>query len=515
MMSKSVVAVALLIAGVLGVVAALVMTGPGGGGGSPDADGGADGNGEGSAVTAGFDIDAGAVEAVFVRGGDGAWRGVRRGEGAGWVYVEGGVDVAGEARGWPANGPAIRSALSALEGMEITGEGGDVGEGATEVRLVMRGSGARTLRVAGEAAGGNVLVEVDGGAGGSGVVRRGLLAGVLDEGPASWRLERALPGVSGVATSRVTIEGVGGDRLGLDRLDGRWYVRTPVRARASADAAAGMLDALGGLRVVSFVGADALEMGVGGWRVVAERDERRVEGERVAVETERVEAVFGAPAPYGVGARYARVTLPDGTEHGVVVNLGVLGDLAGLVEPRGYLARTPTGERAADVQFVTVSSVEGEGGADEGYRRRLGTWHALLADGGDEPVDSAARERLERVLGLLTAGGERVGVGLASEAGARTPIRVSLRDLSGDVVDVLRVGYSSSGTVVVRNGAVVWDYGAMTGAGSDAEVIADFAGLPAFEELGGESVRPDPVGLGADGTAGAGSGGGAFGDGGK
>jgi hypothetical protein len=416
------------------------------------------------------------------------------------VFVEGRVSgLGGPAVGWPANAPRVREALSMLERVERVGEGGGegaaLGADAVEVRLVLSDGSERLLRVSPGSVGGNVAAE---GPGGSGMVERGAVSAFLDEGPREWRLRDAMPGVGPATTSRVTLVDEDAGRLAFDKLEGRWFVRTPVSSRADSEAVSGLLSALGSLRVIRFLDEAHRVPAEDALTVVAERDRRTVEGERVDVETERVTAVIGGASSFGPATRTARVTLSDGSRHAVAVSVESLPRGPGLLDVSGYLAPRPTAARAEDVHIVAVQASDGAG--ERGYRRRVEGWGEMRSDGGVVAAGPAEVERVEAALRALTAG--RASATPVAEAGAlRLPGRVELRDVSGGVLDVLRVGYDGEDRVAVRNGPVVWRYGD----DGPRDLIA-LIGLGEPASIGVGSERSDPAPTGGDDGGGFGGG---------
>ncbi len=446
-MSKPAVLVAVGVAVALGILTLLVL-GPGGGGG---------GSGDGDAAAGPFfELDPSAVESVTVErpGGEPfVLRRVAEGvsvTGSRWVATAVGGDPA--VSGWPANGPRIETALGRLERIEaIDGAPSDRAPERSVLRLVFEVDGgaspSRELSFETSAAGGNLLARSGGR---SAVIPRASVEQWIDTEPGDWRLRVALPGVGPATTSRLTLLGPAGERVSLSRVEGRWSVRAPVSVAADADAVEGLLDALGALRVAEF-GADVPAGEAETLTIVAERDRRAGGG----VETERLTARVGGPAPFGVGSRFAEVRFGEAGPFSIAVRGAALASMDGLLDARRYVSGAASSATASDVRFLTVSG--GAGVEARGYRRALDTWEEMKPDGALEEVGAETRRGIEGVLEVLSSGeGE---VSLVSDLGSLvTPARVELRGADGEVLEVLRVGYSGAGVLTVRSGAVAWRY---------------------------------------------------------
>jgi len=476
-MSKSIVAIAVLLAAILGISAAVMLSGPSTGGGSaetgaPDA---------GSATL--FSIEPAEVAAITVER-DGQLSSVRRGEGASWVFVDGPVQMTAPPTGWPANAPRIRATLDRLSRIDRVGEdvSAEPGESAVSITLTSRDGASNTLRVARVAIGGNIVAATDDR---SGLIERSAVAPILDEGPSAWRLRNALPGVGPTTTSRLTIEAEGSPRLSFEKIETSWYLRSPVSARADNDAVDSVLSALNAAEVVRFTPRDTqADFADPAVTITSERDRRTLEIGRTDIRTERVVAEVASPFSGGGASVPARITLDDGSTHRVSITRDSLPQSATLDNAERLLAKSPSDAAADDVFFLTIAPPEG--GETIGFRRRLGTWVEMRPDGGEAEVRRTTRESIDATVSLLTS---PVGnpTTISRPAVFRTPARIELRDISGGVVDVLRVGYDEEGQPVVRAGGVAWRYSA-----AQASPVLELAQVPGPDQLHA-APRPAPT----------------------
>ena len=482
-MSKSIVAIAVLLAAGLGITAAVLLSGPSTGGSN---------SGEEVRIAHQemlFEIDPAEVAAITVERG-GRISSVRRAGGASWVFIDGPVDLAKPPTGWPANAPRIRAALDRLT--RIDRVGGDVsadpGEAAVSITVTTREAGLRTLRVATVAVGGNVAASTDNS---SGLIERAAVAPLLDEGPLAWRLTDAFPGVGPTTTSRLMIEARNTPRLALEKIESSWFLRSPVSARAEADAVTQLLADLGAVDVIRFDDQiDPAPFADPSMVIAAERDRRTFEGGRVDIQTERTIVEIADSLSAGGSSVRARVTLDDGSTHRVTVTRSGLPRLSLLESPETLITRTPSGAVAEDVYFLTIDPPNS--GETLGFRRRIDTWVRMRRDGGDAQVSAETRGAIEAAVSLLTS---PVGspATLSGETGLTTPAQIELRGASGGVIDVLRAGYDAAGQPIIRAGGVVWRYNR-----EQASPIFALGQIPPAEALERTPERsppaPDPDG---------------------
>lgn len=479
-MSKSIVAIAVLLAAGLGITVAVLLSGPSTWGSNSGED-----TGTASQATL-FEIDPADVTAITVERSR-RISSVRRSEGASWVFIDGPVDRMRPPTGWPANAPRIRAALDRLA--RIDRVGGDVsadpGEASASITLTTRTGETRVLRVATVAVGGNVAASTGDR---SGLIERAAVAPLLDEGPLAWRLTDAFPGIGPTTTSRLTIETPHTPRLALENIESRWFLRSPVSARVEADAVNQLLSGLGAANVIRFDDQDdASPFGDPSMVITAERDRRTFDAGRVDIRTERTTADIGAPLSSGGSSVRARVTLDDGSVHLVTIARSGLPRLETLESPATLIARSPSSTVAEDVYFLTVDTPS----TDEtlGFRRRIDTWVQMRPDGGDAEVPAETRNAIDAAVSLLTTPVGRPAT-VSGETGLATPAQIDLRDASGGVIDVLRAGYDAEGRPIVRAGGVVWRY-----SDEQAAPLVALAQIPRPELLdrAPERVAPNPA----------------------
>lgn len=458
-MSKSLLSVIVGLAALLGLILVLSWPSGGSGSGTPNGSEGENQAGAGGVIAAteearppasisvAFTLDRSRVRAITITLPGDEPSTVTRLPGGSWVYAAGDVP---ERSGWPADGVRALEALGALERVEAVGRAADGPGDDAAIAVFHMGSGPPVrLAFATSAVGGNVRIE---GPDGAAVVRAAALSALLEPGLQGWRSSAAMPGVGPGSASRITVSS-GEGRLALSRQGGRWFVDSPLSARADAGAADALLRAIAGLRVQEHLD----ELPVGALRdrdleIVVERDQRDA---GAAANTRRTALRIGGPAPMGVGVRFAQVTLPDGSEHAMAVRAASLPDAAALLEPSVYIDKSPAEIRPDDVQFITVRSLT-DSSNQLGYRRTVGEWVRMLSDGGQETLGFGEAQQIGGALSLLSQ--MPATPMMATDVEFRGFTRLELRDVHGDLASALTVGYAGGNRVAVRDGAVVWAY---------------------------------------------------------
>jgi len=504
-MSKPLIGIVAGIAVLLGVI--VLVTLPGGSGASPgngdeagsgerDTTGGAaarddvNATNEAASTRGGvaFAIEPAMVRAITVRlpGEEAAT--VTRLESGAWVFAEG--DEPSEA-GWPADGRQALAVLASLESVRSVGEAADgPGDEAGKATFHMRGVGERELAFATRGVGGNVVIEA---ASGPALVRREAVASLMEPGLASWRSQSALPGVGPGQTSRLELE-TAGKRLSLMRMGGEWMLRSPVAARANQDAVNSLLRLIGGLRAERFLDGPAPDSAFLGERLVvrAERDARSADG---VVTTTGRSIEIGESAPFGLGVRFARTDLDTSTgpgdandrTYGVTVSLQDAPAFEQLASARTYLAKSAAAVRPDDVHFVTIAPLETAGDEaprERSFRRNLGEWFTMRADGTGEALSAIEMDELGRLLNLVS---NRAGEPYPEEEapGFRPLRRVELHDVYGEVVERLTVGFAGAGTPAVAGGGVIWLY-------PDQQRLPEVLDAPRYADLAPVEERAEP-----------------------
>lgn len=302
--------------------------------------------------------------------------------------------------GWPANEAAVRGALRLLGEIAIAGDGADASEGERTIVLEFEGGESRVywFEPSSRAVGGGAVIRDARGAFGRAPVDLArALESVADD---AWRSPAAMPRVD-IEASRVMIEYADREALSLARVDGRWFVREPARAKADDRAVAALLGDLIDLRAVRFGGAPESSPASGPVRVIVERDRRVPDASgSVTVETDR--SVLSVLGPTG-GERGEFVVDSDGVR--LVLRSDRLRSLG--VEPSEFVSRTAMSASASDVGMIMFRSAKSED--DFAFRRDLLSWRAL-EDGPARPIEpSAESEGVERTIAFLAnASAERV-----------------------------------------------------------------------------------------------------------
>lgn len=427
-MSRTAAVVALIVALILGGVAVLTLSTPGGG---PNMDGPSE---------AVFAFQPSEVQSLRVApaGQDVSYM-VERASPGGWRLRTFG---SGDTRPWPVVPTRARGAVRVLADLAAPVDqdaAPTLDDRAVTLEVTLRDGKEHRLEIGSEAVGGRRRAVT--GDGRVMYVDASVLDVLTNPGPPGWRNPAALPGV-GAETSRIAIRAPE-TALTLARVEGDWRLRSPVRARASDSAVSDLVGALAALRATSFLTPDeappATEMGLDEPELVItiESDQRRIgpDGE-VTIETARRRLRLGGPARLGGGGRFA-----DTGEGGQAMVVDASGIDAIQTDPALYPARTAIGARPSGIGMVIVMPTSG---SDRGYRRTIDGWRRIADDGGLAPVED------EVVESLLTFLSER----LASDVLLREPSDVQpvaivrLLDLADGPLGRVEVGEAAEGVAV-------------------------------------------------------------------
>lgn len=334
------------------------------------------------------------------------------------------------ADGWPANDAAVRGALRLLGEVAVAGGGARASEGETSVEIGFPDGERVTLWVepSARAVGGGGVVRDERGRFGRAPadLARALETVNVD----AWRDPSALPGVD-IEASRVTIERAGGD-VALARVNGRWFLRAPVRAKADDRAVAALLGDLIDLRAVSFGGESPEGTPDAGLRAVVVETDRRVPTGDGALSTrvERSELRVLGAAPDDLSLR---VVESNG------VRLRVRGDpLHALdAEPAAFVSRQATTASPADVGMIVVRGPTGE----VAFRRRVLEWVAL-GDAATRLLDPAEESGgVERTLAFL-ANAQAQDVSISREEGPAPTHAIQVFGLNDEPLATIGVEWS-------------------------------------------------------------------------
>ncbi|MGP1310828.1 MAG: hypothetical protein ACTS27_11580, partial [Phycisphaerales bacterium] len=270
--------------------------------------------------------------------------------------------------GWPASDAAVRGALRLLG--ELTIEGGGAAPGDRESQIVLGFEDGERVAVwiepSARAVGGGAMVRD--GLGRFARAPVGLAQAVETITQDAWRSPAALPRVE-IEASRVAIEGES-STLELARVDGRWFVRSPERAKADDRAVAGLLGAMIDLRATRF-GGEPVGPAPIALRAVRVEQDRRVLGPdgEVRVETESSELrVLGAADDSGAE------TLVESNGVRMAVRTDRLSAL--LVDPTSLVSRAAASAAPSDVGMIVLRGPGGE----IAFRRQVLEWRAMGAD---------------------------------------------------------------------------------------------------------------------------------------
>lgn len=309
--------------------------------------------------------------------------------------------------GWPANDTAVRAALRLLGGVTVAGAGAKPTGGETRVALEFEGGERVELWVepSSRAVGGGAVVRDASGRFGRAPVD---LARALEAPSAdAWRSPAAIPRVE-IEASRVRIERASEPPLALARVDGRWFLREPARAKADDRAVAALLGDLIDLRAVRFGGEPSDESGTDVRAIVVETDRRTPAPDgsmATSVETSTLRVL--GPASGDAGE-----TVVDSDGVRLVVRTDRLRSIG--VDPGELASRAATTAAPGDVGMVVL---RGPSGDDAAFRRGVLEWSPLgpAASGLLDPsVESGGVERLLSF--LANARAEAVSLGPSDSA---------------------------------------------------------------------------------------------------
>lgn len=456
-MSRQALVISVLLALALGLIALAVLFRPGPVGAVADA--------AGALLT----IDPASVRTIRVeRPGAAEAERIERVAGGGWRLV---IERAG-ASPWPLIPARVRGLLAVLAELKPEGQlraGMELPNDATTVTITQDDGSQTVLRLDPRSVGGRSLAAVDDRA--AAFISDQVFLAFTEPGPRGWRDLSAMPGV-GADVSRLGARTAELD-LTLARIGARWYLRTPVSARADESSAQTLLGAMTGLTVVQFVDdASALPRSATGLDdpqlvLVAETDRRTIdESGAPRVVTEQRELRVGSAANIAGDTLYAT---PDGGQTVLIIGVGSLGAVSS--DPAFYAARTATGAPAADVGMIVLSSVDAP---DRGFRRGAEGWSRLATDGSQQPQDGAAVDELLSFLSVK----QSQSVGFEAPAGHRVVGAVMLLDFEGEPIERIEVGVTDGGEIVLMSPAL--------GAGADAPAFRryDAAQAPALLALG-------------------------------
>lgn len=419
---------------------------------------------------------------------------------------------------WPLDPSRVSTVLRTLAAARASGTpgaGSAIGEGAHSVEVFSEDARSNvTLRFAARTLGGQGLVEVTA----APVIESGQpvdapprigprttrlamvsdgLHTLLAVGAArGWRDPTLLPGLTARA-QRITLSGGGsagaGQRVTLQRAQGRWIMREPVEAPTDALAVQSLLGALDALRIARFFDEQTPAPAVTGFdtpvaRVAFETQERQSAGGDATRAVGRVELLIGKGLDAGLTQLYATV---DGGASVVAVDSASLRAIS--ILPARYLSATATAVPSADVSVLLyragTDAPASAGGAaaagDLGFRRTLAGWVELRPDGQEVLQDERRAGQINEALTFLTSTPSRA-ISLDTPEGYRAAGRISLRDPEGDALEDLEVGVATAGQIVVKTGSV---YRTFPAAPSLFKPAADAARPPAPEEGEGPGKR--------------------------
>lgn len=397
-----------------------------------------------------------------------------------WIYRTGKVD-------WPAAIPEeARSALASLAEQVRTAEATAMPAsfGPRALVLGLRDGAAITIRPSSAGPlGGKIISAISSGKGDVPLsLDAATIAFLTQPGPSAWRVPSALPGVSDAA--RLTISDAQ-STIVLARVEGKWGMRRPITARTSEQAVAGLISALGTLRVLRFEDAlrpDLAAMGLHSPRltIAMESDLRTVgpTGEPVTKLIAR-ELYIGGPADLKGDEFYAAAD-PDGS---IVMILAAATVNAISTSARNYLAPTATAILPRDIFMFSIRNAletfAGIAPDDRAYRRDGSGWVEL------QPGDRRASADAQSAEGLLEFFSVLPGVPEPAELneGFRPVRHIELFDQDGAKLDDLAAGFTPDGVLAVRAGNMVILY-------RNTEP-PDLLALPAFDQLPPAPAAPE------------------------
>lgn len=433
-MSKLAVALWILVSAMLAMVAAALMFQSGGPG-----TGGVVSEGE---ALLGF--DPARIDEVRVRRpGAALTETIRRNREGGWSLTMQRSDDA-DGPEWPVNPVRMRGLLSALSRLRASEQPQTAGETferqTLSVELLETDGTRHTIRIDSAALGGKRLAQVN-------ASRRAFVDDEIYDvftspGPTGWRIESAMPGV-GADASRLVAEAPR-RRLALARINNRWSLRSPFRARADDNAAARLLDVMSDLRIQRFIddptGLDADATGLDDpiLTLRAEVDSRTVDDDgEMRTTTEVRELTIGSAADLGGGAYYARTG-----RSGMLLQIDAEGLQSLSLDPADYVSKLAIGEPASNIGMIVV---EPETGADLGYRRGERGWVRLGPD--RSPAPSAEANEL---VALLTE--ESASASLFSTPTGFEPAgRIMVLDFNEQPLVRLEYGVDGEGFLILHN----------------------------------------------------------------
>lgn len=340
---------------------------------------------------------------------------------------------------WPIDAAQPRALLSVLGALVPVADAGVSAMPADymTLRLQLADGGERTLALAPTSVGGRRLARADDGP--IVTIDKDIYEALTAPGPRGWRETRVFRSV-GAETSRITIEQPG-LAIELARVQGRWSMRSPVRAPADEEAVARLLDDLANLRITEWADRGNIAEIIYDrpfLRVRVERDRAVVDsdGSRAVDTDAEVFAVFGHIDLAGA-QRFAIVGEPGGP---AIVDALTLGRVLPLAD--SLVSRAAVESHSSRIAEIRI---EADRSAARVYRRTLDGWRS---DTGGAPADEAANE----LLSLLTV---EVCDDVMFDAGRATEPIASVRLIGFDGGDLAAVTVArDAGGLIVTTGGV-------------------------------------------------------------
>ena len=447
-MSKTALVVALLVAIALGV-SAWIMTSN-----TPSTAGAGDANGQNGAA---LSFDPSAIRALTVTTADRGTHTLIRTDAGAWVHVPG-ADIPADAErvGWPVLPERARTAVTTLASLESLGAPDDsaaISDTAAVARIQLSDGTEHKLEINPDALGGRTLARVN--ADRYIFMDAAIAASLTKPGPVGWRVPWALPGVR--EASRLTVNRLEDDPMTIElrRVDGRWGMIQPAAVRANTGAVSGLQNVLADIQIEQFVeagdqpGFDVTGLDTPSMIIRAETDTRRpVPGTMDVQVTTRVRELHIGAAANVEGSRLYASPDPAGSLLFTIPADRVYGVSTA---PRAYLAVTASGTPIADVFGIDITGDD----FSRSLRLQEGAWYEDTNSAGRGiPVETQAAMD---ILNLVT---RQPGEADLAEAGAISkPVTIRLLDRSDQPLDVMTMGHTAEGTLVIINGSHMLKYG--------------------------------------------------------
>lgn len=360
---------------------------------------------------------------------------------------------------WPIDPSPPQALLRALERIDAAGiaEPGATpsSTGDTPTRFtLLTNTGERTvLTIAAADVAGRTLAQVDDNP--AALIDARPIRDALGQGPASWRTTSAMPGLAGSA-SRILVTPRDQPTIALDRVDGAWALREPVRATADAVFAQALVNALTSIRVLDFPESTAPpttpQDDAPPLTIDIELDIPRLTppapGESPILRVRKRSLVVGRPADAQGRSRHATLNLGNGVTLPLIVDLGAVATNPSILLPRTYIHKRPLTRPGADITGITIVDALTIDAPQRAYTRTLDGWALGDATTTDPSATLIAREILTAIADTdatpviiegfepLTEAGPRARITFMT-LGNRTLAELELAELTGERVALI------------------------------------------------------------------------------